>query len=71
MPFIIKKRKDESSASFLNRSLQLIRKSGILLEVKKKQFATRKPNKRTKKLSALHRLKIISEIEKKKLGILK
>lgn len=71
MPIIIKRRKGENITTFLNRASKIINRSGILIEARKKKFYLPKPNKRSRKLSALHRIKVKKEIEEKlKKGIL-
>jgi len=70
MAVIIKRRKGENLSAFLNRASRVINRSGILLEARKRRFYATRPNKRSEKLSALHRLKVLNEIERKrKLGL--
>jgi len=66
MPITIKRRKGENITTFLNRASKIINRSGILLETRRKKFKLPKPNKRSIKLSALHRIKVKQEIEVKK-----
>ena len=71
MPITVKKRKGENLNSFLSRTFKVIKKSGILLEARKRKFYTSKPSKRTEKSSALHKKKVLQEVERKrKKGIL-
>ncbi len=65
------KKPEESVMGFVKRFSAKVIRAGILLEAKKRQFYQKKPNKRAKKLSKLHRLKKQQEYEsKKKLGII-
>lgn len=66
MAITIKRRKGENQMSFLNRASRIIRHSGILLEARKRKFFTPRPNKRTQKLSALHKKKVLEELERKR-----
>ncbi len=66
MAVVIKRKPGESVTAFINRATQIIKKSGILLEARKRRFYMKKPNKRARKLSALHRLKVIKEVEEKR-----
>lgn len=69
MTIEIKKKERESAANLLYRFSKKIRQSGLLKEVKKRQYKKRKENKRKIRLAALHRLKKEKEIEKaKKMG---
>lgn len=71
MPLTIKKRQGENISSFLSRAFKIIKKSGVLLEARKKQFYIKKSNKRTKKLSALHKIKVMKEVERRrKMGLI-
>ncbi len=65
------KKPNESVLNLVKRFSAKVMKAGILIEAKKRQFYNPKPNKRTKKLSKLHRLKKQAEYERmKKLGII-
>jgi len=66
MAITIKRRKGENQTSFLNRASHIIRRSGILLEARKRKFFIPSPNKRTQKLSALHKKKVLEELARKK-----
>ncbi len=71
MTIVIKRRPGESVTAFVNRANQIIKKSGILLEARKRRFYLKKPNKRAQKLSALHKVKVLKEVEhKRKWGII-
>jgi len=55
----------------LNRASKIINRSGVLIEARKKKFYLPKPNKRSTKLSALHRLEVQQELElKRKKGLI-
>ncbi|HPC31063.1 MAG TPA: 30S ribosomal protein S21 [Candidatus Paceibacterota bacterium] len=70
MAIVIKRKSGESVTAFVNRANQIIKKSGILLEARKRRFYLKKPNERAKKLSSLHKIKVLKEIEhKRKWGI--
>ncbi len=70
MAIIIKRRKGENQTSFLNRASRIIRRSGVLLEARKRKFFVHPPNKRVQKESALHKKKVLEELERKrKLGL--
>jgi len=66
MAITIKRRKGENQASFLNRASRIIRRSGILLDARKRKFFSPSPNKRAQKLSALHKKKVLEELERKR-----
>ncbi|MFA5360356.1 MAG: 30S ribosomal protein S21 [Candidatus Paceibacterota bacterium] len=66
MAITIKRRKGENLNSFLSRAFKTIKKSGILLEVRKRKYYIPKVNKREQKLSALHKQKVLKEIERKR-----
>jgi len=66
MPITIKRRKGENITTFLNRASKIINRSGVLIETRKKKFNLPKPNKRSVKLSALHRIKVRQEVEAKR-----
>lgn len=71
MAITIKRRRGENIAAFLNRASKVINRSGILIEARKRKHRLSSPNKRSKKLSALHRVKVKQEISnKRKKGIL-
>lgn len=66
MPLEVKKQGKESSQSLVRRFAQKIRKSGILLEVRKRQFKSRKKSRQLGKRSALRREEKKQEYEKLK-----
>ena len=71
MAITIKRRKGENITTFLNRASKIINRSGVLIETRKKKFRLSSQNERSKKLSALHRIKVKKEIEdKRKKGLL-
>lgn len=71
MPITIQRRKGENITTFLNRAAKIINRSGILIEARKRKFRQPVQNERSKKLSALHRLKVKQMIEeKRKKGLL-
>jgi len=69
MPLKIQKQNRESTQSLIRRFSQKIRKSGILLEARKKQFKERNKSRQLKKRAALRREELRERYEKlKKLG---
>ena len=69
MPLKIQKQNRESTQSLIRRFSQKIRKSGILLEARKKQFKERNKSRQLKKRAALRREELRKRYEKlKKLG---
>ncbi|MCD6500911.1 30S ribosomal protein S21 [bacterium] len=69
MPLRVNRQGRESAQSLIRRFTQKIKKSGILLEARKRQFRQRAKSKQLKKKSALRREKKRQEYEKlKKLG---
>lgn len=71
MSITIKRRHGENLNSFLGRAFKIIKKSGVLLEARKRRFYIPKPNKRSVKSSALHKIKVLKEVNiKRKKGIL-
>jgi len=69
MPLKVQKQGRESSQSLIRRFAQKIRKSGILLEVRKRMFKEREKSWQMKKRSALRREEKKREYERlKKLG---
>jgi ribosomal protein S21 len=51
----VRKKEGESPNALLYRFTKKVKQSGLLLEAKKRRFRTRQPNKRSRRLSALHR----------------
>lgn len=69
MPLKVTKESRESSYNLLRRFTTKIKKSGILLEVKKKMFKTREKSRQMKRRSALRRKEKKQYYERlKKLG---
>lgn len=69
MPLTVKKRDGESSTALAYRFTKRVKRSGILIEFRKRRFHHRKENKNRRRKSALHREKRRKEVEKsKKLG---
>lgn len=69
MAITAKKQKDETTLRLVQRFIQTVRASGIILEARKRMYRERPINERKKKLSALHRLKKQQEAERlKRLG---
>ena len=70
MPLEVKKQSDkETSQNLSRRFLQKVKKSGILLEVRKRRFKKKAKSKQMKKRSALRRAKKQEEYnELRKLG---
>jgi len=70
MSIRIQKKDNESTSSFLYRVSQVIQKSGVVLEALKHEAHAKKPNDRKKKLTALHKMSVLKDIEyKKKMGL--
>jgi len=71
MPITVKRRSGENLNSFLGRAFKVIKRSGVLLEARKRKYYHSKPTKRSEKLSALHKIKVLKEVAiKRKKGIL-
>ncbi len=69
MPLEVQKQNRESSQSLIRRFSQRLRKSGVLLEARKRRFKVGKKSQQLKKRSALRRQEKKKEYEKlKKLG---
>ncbi|OHB20173.1 MAG: hypothetical protein A2939_00825 [Parcubacteria group bacterium RIFCSPLOWO2_01_FULL_48_18] len=65
----VKRKEGESISSLIYRFSRRVQQSGVVLDVKKRRFRKRPPNRLKIKLSALHRLGKRIEFEKKrKLG---
>jgi ribosomal protein S21 len=70
MPLEVRKKEGESVGSFLYRFNKKMQQSGVVKEVKKRQFRKRVGNKRTRRLAALYREDKRGEIAKaRKLGM--
>lgn len=69
MALKIQRQPRENSQRLVYRFAKRIRKSGILLEARKKQFRRHPQNDQSQKKSALRRIKLKEEYEKlKKMG---
>ncbi len=66
MPLAVQKQGRESSQNLVRRFTQKFRKSGIVLEVRKKQFKKEKPSSTKRKVSALRRVAKKAEYEQMK-----
>ncbi len=67
-----KKKEGESATSLMYRFSKKVQRSGVVREVKKRRFLSRRPNKSRRRLSAAYRDQKRSEMEKlRKLGLLK
>ena len=53
----IKKREGESVGSFMYRFNKRVKQSGILMEIKRRQFRDREENRRARRNGALYRKK--------------
>lgn len=51
----VKKKEGESSSAVIFRFSKRIKRSGVLKEANKRRFHTRTENKRSRRLSAIHR----------------
>jgi ribosomal protein S21 len=60
-----KRKEGESQNKFLRRFLERVLKSGIITEIKNKQYRQKKENERLKKEKRLYRLKLQSFINQK------
>jgi len=71
MAITVKRRQGENMSSFLGRAFKVIKRSGVLLEARKRRSYKSKPTKRSQKLSTLHKIKVLKEIAiKRKKGLL-
>lgn len=61
MALHVKRKERENSQSLVHRFTKVMRQSGILLEIKGKQFRKRAKSNLAKKRSALRRIKISEE----------
>lgn len=69
MAIKITKKTKESSQELAKRFTKAVKKSGVLLEMRKKAFATREKSKNLNKRSALRRIQLRENYEQqKKLG---
>jgi len=60
----VKKKEKETSQNLAHRFTKTVRQSGVLLEVRKKQFHTRAKSALAKKRSALRRVELMLERKK-------
>jgi ribosomal protein S21 len=66
----VQKKEGESGANLYFRFTKKVRRSGVILEVRKRRFHGRTPNKRSVRGSATHRATRAKEISRlKKLGL--
>jgi len=71
MAIEVTKKEGESSSYLVSRFLKKVQQSGVLREVRKRQFQDRSISRLKRRLSALHREQKKQEIQKaKKLGLL-
>ncbi|MFH1162161.1 MAG: 30S ribosomal protein S21 [Candidatus Jorgensenbacteria bacterium] len=69
MPLEVRKKEGESVGSFLYRFNKKVQQSGVIREVKKRQFRSRPKNKQKRRLGALYRLQKKEEFARsRKLG---
>ncbi len=69
MPLKVEKQPKETSQSLIHRFSQKIKRSGILLEARKKMFYKKGKSKQLKRRSALRRIQKKEEFKKlKKMG---
>lgn len=69
MPIEIKRKEGESIGSFLYRFSKRVQQSGVVREVKRRQFRRRRGNRSQRRTTALYRLKRRGEIARaRKLG---
>jgi len=64
MPVEVRKKEKESSQNLVHRFTKVVRQSGILLELRSKQFKKRAKSTLAKKRSALRRVELIKEKRK-------
>ncbi len=62
----IEKNSGESPQRAVHRFIKATKRSGLLLEARKRQYRRREPNKRARKESALHRMEKQEEYEELK-----
>ena len=67
MPVSVKKNKGENSQRIVYRFIKAAKKSGVLLEVRKRMYRRRQPNDTKRRASALHRLDKQKEYQELKL----
>lgn len=59
----MRKKEGESNESLMRRFTRRVQSTGVLNRVKKRQFLTKKPNKRAQRLSAIRRTETAKERE--------
>ena len=64
MPVEVRKKEKESSQNLVHRFTKVVRQSGILLELRSKQFKKRAKSTLAKKRSALRRVELTKEKRK-------
>ncbi|MBZ1348732.1 MAG: hypothetical protein KY053_00620 [Candidatus Liptonbacteria bacterium] len=62
----VKKKEGESPASLISRFIKKVQRTGLFFEVKRRSFSRRNPNKRSRRLSTLYKVKKTAEVEKAK-----
>ncbi|KKT87719.1 MAG: hypothetical protein UW89_C0019G0001, partial [Parcubacteria group bacterium GW2011_GWB1_45_10] len=60
----IRKKENETPASFLYRATKRIQKSGVLLETRRKRFHKKQVSKSKRKVKAIHRLEMEGNMKK-------
>ncbi|MCX6791027.1 MAG: hypothetical protein NTV62_02425 [Candidatus Gribaldobacteria bacterium] len=69
MPLTVQKQNKETSQSLIRRFSQKMRRSGIVLEIRRRQFRNKPQSRPLVKLSALRRIAKNEEyLEKQKMG---
>ncbi|MEK7465678.1 MAG: 30S ribosomal protein S21 [Patescibacteria group bacterium] len=66
MPLEIKKKEGETTGSFMFRFNKRVQRSGLVKEVRKRQFKSRAANRTKRRSSALYRIGKKSELAKAK-----
>lgn len=66
MAISVRKKETESAGSLVFRFTKKVQASGVLLEAKKRRFAKRVPNARSRHASALHRIGKRAEYDRMK-----
>lgn len=70
MPIEVKKKEGESANALFFRFTRRVKRSGVLREKNKRRFAARATNKTTRRRSAVHRSRKMTEVMRaKKLGL--
>ncbi|MCD5384776.1 MAG: 30S ribosomal protein S21 [Candidatus Pacebacteria bacterium] len=72
MPLEVKKQERESAQGLIRRFTKAVKKSGILIEARRRRFFVRPLSDKSKKKIALRKLRVKEEYTKKdKLGLIK